>query len=214
MCFSASASFITSGLLITTGVYAIKKTFDSKDHSFLLLALMPLLFGIQQFSEGFIWLFFGKDPNLDHLLSLIFLFFAFLLWPVWVPLSLGVFDHSRRNFFYVVAFGGLIYGCLLYGSTIFYPTYFYLRLCDHSICYQIYHPMFNPWGICWYFIFTILPFFIAKSNIIKVLGILIGCSAILTAFFWVHAFTSVWCFFSAMISTYVGYIAYSLRKIS
>ncbi len=214
MCFSAEASFIASGLLVATGAYTIKKTFESKDHSFLPLALMPLLFGVQQFSEGFIWLFFGKNPNLDHFLSLIFLFFAFLLWPVWVPLSLGVFDHPRKKFFYIVAFGGLIYGCLLYGCTIFYPAHFYLRLCDYSICYQIHHPMFNPWGISWYFLFTIFPFFFAKSNIIKVLGILIGGSAVITSLFWIHAFTSVWCFFSAVISIYVGFIAYSLKKIS
>ena len=213
MCFSADASFIAAGFLITAGVYSIKKTFDSKNHSFLLLALMPLLFGLQQFTEGFIWLFFGKDPHLDFFLSLIFLFFAFLLWPVWVPLSLGVFDHPRKKFVYIFAFFGLGYGCLLYGSTIVYPTTFNLHLCDHSICYQIHHPMFNPWGVSWYFIFTIFPFFVAQSFRIKILGGLIGISALLTAFFWIHAFTSVWCFFSAVVSLYVAYIAVNLDKI-
>ncbi|MCH9617031.1 MAG: hypothetical protein SP1CHLAM9_03310 [Chlamydiia bacterium] len=214
MCFSAEASFIAAAVLIGTSVYTIKKTLSSKDLSFMLLALIPLLFGIQQLSEGFVWLFLGKNANLDQLLSYIFLFFAFFLWPVWVPLSLGVFDHPRKKFFYVAAFLGLIYGCILYGSPFFYHTSFHLQVCEHSICYKIHHPLFNKWGVSFYFLFTIVPFLVAKSLRIKILGILIGASAIITAFFYIQAFTSVWCFFSASISIYVGYMAYKLKNIT
>lgn len=214
MCFSAEASFIASGILVATGAYTIKKTLDSKDLSFMLLALMPLLFGLQQFTEGLTWLFLGRDPNLDYLLTYIFLFFAFLLWPVWVPLSLGVFDHPRKKIFYGMAFLGLIYGCLLYGSPMFYETSFHLELCKRSICYEIYHPFFNEWGVAFYLFFTIVPFLIAKSNFIKILGALIGFSAIFASVFYLRAFTSVWCFFSAVISIYVGYMAYKLKKIT
>jgi len=176
--------------------------------------MMPLLFGLQQFSEGLIWLLLDKNPNLDFLLSLIFLFFAFLLWPVWVPLSLGVYDHPRKKIFYWIAFFGLLYGICLYGATIFYKTSFDLHLCDQSICYTIRHPMMNPFGISFYFIFTIVPFFIAKSNIIKVLGLLIGVSAVISGLFFTIAFTSVWCFFSAAVSIYVAYLAYKLNPLT
>lgn len=214
MCFSAEASFIASGVLIATSAYTIKRTLDSKDHSFMLMALIPLLFGVQQLSEGLVWLFLGKNANFDQVLSYIFLFFAFFLWPVWVPLSLGVFDHPRKKFFYAMAFLGLIYGCILYGSPFFYKTSFHLQVCKHSICYQIHHPLFNKWGVSFYFIFTILPFLVAKSVRIKVLGTCIGISAIITAIFYLKAFTSVWCFFSAAISIYVGYLAYNLDRIT
>jgi hypothetical protein len=214
MCFSAEASFIASGVLIATGAYSIKRTLMSKDLSFMLLAMMPLLFGLQQFSEGLIWLLLDKNPSLDFFLSLIFLFFAFLLWPVWVPLSLGVYDHPRKKIFYWFAFFGLIYGICLYGATIFYKTSFNLHLCDQSICYSIRHPMMNPVGISFYFIFTILPFFIAKSNIIKILGLLIGVSAVISGLFFTIAFTSVWCFFSAAVSIYVAYLAFKLNPLT
>ncbi|MCH9620852.1 MAG: hypothetical protein S4CHLAM20_02600 [Chlamydiia bacterium] len=214
MCFSAEASFAASAVLLVTAVYTIKKTLESKDHSFMLLALIPLLFGLQQLSEGFIWLYLGQDGNLDYFLSLIFLFFAFLLWPVWVPLSLGVFDHPRKKFFYITAFFGLIFGCLLYAAPIFYKTRFDIHLCDHSICYHLSHPMLNPWGVAFYLFFTIVPFFVAKSYIIKGLGLLIGISALISGIFYTVAFTSVWCFFSAAISIYVGYMAYRLKKVT
>lgn len=214
MCFSAEASFGASAVLIATAIYTIKKTFDSKDHSFLLLAMIPLLFGLQQLSEGFIWLYLGQNPDVDYFLSLIFLFFAFLLWPVWVPLSLAVFDNPHKKFFYITAFFGLIYGCLLYAAPVFYKSWFDLHLCDRSICYHIVHPMANAWGASFYFLFTIVPFFIARSYIIKGLGALIGLSALFSGIFYTVAFTSVWCFFSAVISVYVGFMAYRLSKIT
>lgn len=214
MCFSAEASFIASGVLAVTGAYTVKRTLDAKDHSFLLIALIPLLFGLQQFSEGFIWLFLGVSKNLDYLLSTFFLFFAFFLWPVWVPLSLGVFDHPRKKFFYVIAFIGLLYGCFLYISTIFFNTSFHLHICDKSICYQIYHPMFNYFGVFIYILCTILPFFIAKSTFFKLFGLLLAISATFSAIFYIHAFTSVWCFFSAALSIYIGYMAYNLKEIT
>jgi hypothetical protein len=214
MCFSAEASFTASLVLIATAIYTIKKTLEAKDLSFMLIAFIPLLFGLQQLSEGFIWLYLGQNPNLDYFLSMIFLFFAFLLWPVWVPLSLGVFDHPRKKFFYITAFFGLIYGCMLYAAPLFYKATFDLHLCDHSVCYRIHHPMMNPWGIAFYFLFTIAPFLAAKSHIIKGLGLLIGASAIISGIFYTVAFTSVWCFFSAAISIYVGFMAYKLKKIT
>jgi hypothetical protein len=214
MCFSAKASFITAAALFVTGSYTVKKTYETKDLSFLLIALMPLLFGIQQISEGFIWLFLGKSTNFDHLLSVIFLFFAFFLWPVWVPLSIGVFDHKRNKMFYVIAFIGLIYGLFLYLSTIFYNTSFHLHLCDKSVCYQLYHPMFNRTGVAIYLFCTIVPFLIAKSNIMKIFGLLLAISAMASGYFYIHAFTSVWCFFSAALSLYIGYMAYHLKKIT
>jgi hypothetical protein len=214
MCFSAKASFITAAALGITSIYTIKKTYKSKDLSFLLIALMPLLFGIQQLSEGFIWLFLGKNTNIDHLLSVIFLFFAFFLWPVWVPLSLGIFEYKRRKMFYIIAFIGLIYGLFLYGSTIFYNTSFHLHLCEKSLCYQLYHPMFNYAGVTIYLICTILPFLVAKSNTMKIFGLLLAISAQVSAYFYIHAFTSVWCFFSAALSIYIAYMAYHLKKIT
>lgn len=212
MCFSASASFTTSAVLVLTAVYTINKTLKTKDLSFILLAMMPLLFGIQQFSEGLIWVFLGTNKELDYLLSSVFLFFAFFLWPVYVPLALGVYEEAKKKIFFSLAFCGFVYGILLYGSTLLYNTWFHLHLCDKSVCYQIQHPLFNHWGISFYFVFTIFPFFIAKSNLIKILGLLIAISAIISGIFFIHAFTSVWCFFSAGISIYIGYLAYFFHK--
>ena len=213
MCFSAEASFIASGFLATCSAYTIKKTLDSKDLSFMCIALIPLLFAIQQFSEGFIWLFLGKDQNLDILLSYLFLFFAFFLWPVWVPLSLAIYDKQRQKIFFSLAVGGLIFGIILYITSMFFSSSFNLYLCKRSLCYEIDYPIGYMWASPLYYIFTIFPFLLCTSNYMRVFGILMGLSAVCAALFFIYAFTSVWCFFAAILSAYICFTAYKLNSI-
>lgn len=53
MCFSAEASFGASIALLTIGTLAIRK---NKDLNMRLFSCIPILFGIQQFFEGVVWL--------------------------------------------------------------------------------------------------------------------------------------------------------------
>jgi len=53
MCFSASVSFGASALLTTCGALSIRKAQGPAQKLF---ASTPFFFGIQQFSEGCIWL--------------------------------------------------------------------------------------------------------------------------------------------------------------
>ena len=55
MCFSASASFIAGTSLSAVGVAALKRTEARTERPF---AMIPMLFGIQQMTEGIIWLIF------------------------------------------------------------------------------------------------------------------------------------------------------------
>jgi len=53
MCFSAEASFIAGGILSIAGIVTLAKT---QNPSYRALASIPLLFGLQQIGEGFVWL--------------------------------------------------------------------------------------------------------------------------------------------------------------
>lgn len=86
MCFSAPASFLASVVLCAAGVATCRLARNKRQ---LLLAAIPLLFGIQQAAEGFVWLSFSY-PALEpwrFFFAYLFLFFAFILWPIWVPLA-------------------------------------------------------------------------------------------------------------------------------
>ena len=58
MCFSATASFISGATLCVIGVATLKQT---KAPAEVPIALIPLLFGIQQLTEGVIWLSFSQN---------------------------------------------------------------------------------------------------------------------------------------------------------
>ncbi|MCX7338345.1 MAG: hypothetical protein NTX76_03570 [Alphaproteobacteria bacterium] len=87
MCFSATASFSAAALLIPTGAYCLYQS-SQKNKNYSLLAAIPFLFGVQQFSEGLVWK--GVEIGSQSLTmnsAYVFLFFAFFLWPFWIALS-------------------------------------------------------------------------------------------------------------------------------
>ena len=53
MCFSATASFSAGAVLTGLGAVSLSKASSPREYPF---ASIPLLFGIQQITEGFVWL--------------------------------------------------------------------------------------------------------------------------------------------------------------
>lgn len=106
MCFSATGSFLASGVLGAIGVAATKRN-TSPAHR--LFAAIPLLFALQQAAEGVVWLTLegSAPPQLQRPAALVFLGFALVVWPIWVPLSLWRLERlaSRRGLlrFFVAA---------------------------------------------------------------------------------------------------------------
>src|SRR5271156_4872473 len=91
MCFSATASFAASATLTVLGLYACSRV---KHRAMLILAASPLMFAIQQASEGFLWLALSNPAwqQLQIPATYFFLFCALVWWPFWVPLSLALLE--------------------------------------------------------------------------------------------------------------------------
>jgi hypothetical protein len=93
MCFSASASFIAGASLSAVGVATLKRTERTAE---LPLAMIPLLFGIQQLTEGVIWLTFHRNaPLLKQTSTYLYSGFSHVLWPVYVPFAMGILEAVR-----------------------------------------------------------------------------------------------------------------------
>ena len=60
MCFSATTNFVGSAALGPTGVITLTKVKERREQQF---AVLPTLFAVHQFIEGFVWL------GLDRILS-------------------------------------------------------------------------------------------------------------------------------------------------
>src|ERR1700704_1243434 len=96
MCFSAGASFGASAVLSVIGTAAIIKARTVPQGLF---AGIPMIFSIQQLAEGLLWLSL-KDPQLAEwqpFFTYLFLVFALVAWPVWIPLTIRKLEKDVQR---------------------------------------------------------------------------------------------------------------------
>jgi hypothetical protein len=216
MCFSASASFSASGILTVAGAYCVRKA-AQKDRDYLLFAAVPLIFGIQQFSEGFVWLGLGWG---NHLLTVFashfFLFFAFGFWPFYAPLSVyfaekEIINKVTKRFLFFLTAVGLAIGAAAYTPLLTGSLKLTTEVVGHSIAYATGRPeIIKHLYVAFYLLAVIPPFLISSDVKLKIFGYLLIFSVILAEIINQAAFDSVWCFFAAFLSLFIVYIMLTL----
>lgn len=86
MCFSATASFTAGTTLSVVGVLTVRKSEGMRE---LPLAVVPLLFGLQQLTEGAVWVSLNHDlSSLQSWSTYIYSMFSHVLWPIFVPFAI------------------------------------------------------------------------------------------------------------------------------
>lgn len=203
MCYSATASFTASAFLLCAGAFAVLKAHRHAP-KYLLLALVPVIFGIQQAFEGSVWL------NIHSLtLTLSYLFFAYFLWPGYIPFSLIPIENdpkTRRYLIYLSLLGTFVGACL-YVPILFKWVNLEIYPMAHSLCYNLQLPTFYIYTLALlYLISMVWATFISSDQRLRIFGILLTIFYIISYLFFRYAFTSVWCFFSACLSIFIVYI--------
>lgn len=203
MCFSATASFITSGALTASGV-AIACT--PKPRRAIPLSLFPIFFAILQFAEGLLWLnhrgFVGDDYKGPAMYT--YLFIAYVLWPVYVPFAAWLLEpgKKRRLVMYACQALGLAVGICNLVALTSGPVDAWVV--GHSFAYRIDMP---AWGAAPYVLAVTVPFLVASSRRLVIFG---GALTILYAIAAIVAssatFPSVWCFYAAILSVFLYFM--------
>lgn len=209
MCFSAPISFAVSAVLLPLGALTVNFALHN-DRRYLALAAFPLLFGIQQAFEGWLWLALGGDHDIAlQVPALGFLFFAYLLWPFLVPLAADRVEPSpaRQRIFRGFALVGLLFGLSLYLPLLLRPDWLVVSISGQSILYEpvlIYDGYVSRTAVrVFYAIIVAIPLLFSSIASIRLFGILILLSVVVSALFFLYAFVSIWCFFAAVLSLYV-----------
>jgi hypothetical protein len=196
MCFSATASFTASAFLAAIGVATLSKT---KNRRAWLLSAVPLLFAVQQLVEGLIWVSLKSWPTYTLPLTHVFLFFALFLWPIYTPLMILLLEPNKLRRIIIAFFcaGGAIVGTLFYANFLAQPEA--VRVLNRCLYYpsQILHPELLKY---FYILVTVGSGLISSRLIVKLFCLLVLISSIITYYFYSNNFTSVWCFFAAVIS--------------
>jgi hypothetical protein len=122
VCFSASANFAGSAVLGAIGVATLTEVKHRRE---LLLAAMPCLFALHQFTEGFVWLALDHKlpPIVAHDAGAAFVLYAQGLLPFLLPLSVFLIEPTRsrrRSMLGFTILGGGLTVYLLWGL-IAYP---------------------------------------------------------------------------------------------
>jgi hypothetical protein len=172
------------------------------------LALIPLLFAVQQFSEGILWLTLqtgNTQTTLTYLADSLFKIFAFLVWPIWIPLSLFALEKSgwRKNVLFLFLCAGIL---LAFFHLVHFLTHdpMTTRIVNNSIQYR------QNEGPAWlYASIVLIPCFLSRVKYVWLFGLLGVISWAAAQIFYQATFTSVWCFFAALISVMI-YIIVSL----
>jgi len=197
MCFSASASFIAGTSLCAIGVATVKKVEARNELPF---AMIPLLFGIQQLTEGVIWLTFSHDaPLLKQTMTYLYSIFSHVLWPMYVPFAMGVMEAVRWRKKAIFAFeaAGVIVGLYLLYFIVTSPVV--AEVVGSHIVYVSPHFYLIPM-IMFYLAATCVSCFFSSHGFVRLFGVLALLSYIAAYVIHVEALVSIWCFFAAILS--------------
>ena len=201
MCFSASASFTASAALTVAGVVTIKQVKQSEQF---LLALIPMIFAIQQAVEGWIWLL-QSHPGpawLESLLSHIFPIIAYTFWTIWVAYSVRKIetDQLRYTILSILLIIGIADGLFFLYFMLSGPLT--IDIINHSIHYAFNFPFYaiSQWL---YGIPILGATLVSRYKLINLFGIGLIISYNIARFYFTPTYPSVFCFFSALISVII-----------
>jgi uncharacterized protein DUF6629 len=202
MCFSATGSLGVGAILAGIGALSVAQ---DKLPSHRMLAVVPLLFAGQQIAEGVVWMTIDHpSQNGVHVLAVaVFLSFALVIWPSWVPLSLLLAETNprRRKVLSVLAWVGI--GVAIYAGVVLIRGRPTAHIAGHSMAYTyveagsqrvraLYLPM--------YIVPALIPFFVSTLKMAKLMGTILAVALVVTFVVERTTLTSVWCFFAAILS--------------
>jgi len=198
MCFSATASFGASAVVLGVGIVAIKKIDSPRMLAF---ACTPIVFCFHQFAEGLLWLSL-QNPDYASWYKPALYGYSFIsqpLWPVWVPLIMWKMetDQRRKKILY--------YFLLLGGASAVYMFYCLVAYGISGVvenCHIRYYrdfPYLNVMRPLNFLTIAVTPF-LSTLRYTKLLASAMMCSLILSYLFFTNYLISVWCFFAAILS--------------
>ena len=210
MCFSTEVSFGASAVLLTIGVVSIKKSANVPQK---ILSCVPLIFGLQQFSEGILWLSLSHPAlaQWGQIATYAFLVLA-VVWPIVIPFSVLLLEKEqiKKN----ILAGLLVLGIIV-SSYLLYCVLSYKAEAQIS-CYHIQYNMhytkhFQHSGI-FYFLPTVFSLIISSTKRLRLLGVVMFLSYVATRMFYENYLISVWCFFAAIISVIILSVIIKLNE--
>ena len=206
MCFSAEASFAAAITLVPSGGLSISRAWKM-DRRYLPLAALPLLFGVQQGLEGMVWMANGNEVVVERY-SLAYMFFSWLVWPIWVPFSAFFLEtESRKPLYLVLAVVGGMIGAMQYFPYFAHEGWLTTQFLPHIIVYsgkELFDYIVGRDTTYSIYVAIVVGSLLLSTNInVRIFGLLVAGVVVVTYLFFYYAYISVFCFGGAVMSLYL-----------
>jgi hypothetical protein len=209
--FFIVANFTLAGILLVIGLLTLRKVSHPAE---LVFASLPLLFGLHQFIQGFVWLGLYQmvSPHTLQVASTLFVFYAQAILPFWVPLAIWLLEPRgprRHSLAVLLVVGALLMAYVAWGL-LQQPTQVFIQ--DYSLVY------FNPhtrhlWVALIYILTTCGSLIISRSVAIQLFGWLNLFGLLAVYFIAQYSFTALWCLYAALVSV-ILYLHFIERRIA
>lgn len=201
MCFSATSSFIASGVIGAIGIATLRHVREPRA---LLFAAVPMLFAVHQFTEGWVWL--GLEGHIgkvgfDHV-AFLFMLYAQGILPLLMPAAVALMEPPgwrRTAILGLTGIGALVCAWDVTGL-VFLPSRCFVE--QYSIAYR--NPMTgNMWISYLYILATCGALLLSTHRVVRWYGVLNVIALTIAEIVKEYAFASVWCFYAAIMSVMI-----------
>lgn len=201
MCFSPQADFTAGAVVAGLGVQTLRRVRVRRE---LLVGALPLLLGIHQLVEGFVWLGLRGEvaPRIEDTAKQAYIIFAHAILPALVPLGFTLLEPQRRRARWMVPLVGLgvVLGVYLLWQVTAYPVGAQLQA--RCIDYTTHTPNDLLIGAL-YVAATCGPALLSSRRYLRWFGVVSLLGVIAVALVRVDELTSLWCVYVAVISVLI-----------
>jgi hypothetical protein len=201
MCFSPQADFTAGAVVTVVGIETLRNVRGRRE---LLVGALPLLFGVHQLVEGFVWLGLRGQvsPELGDIAKQTYIVFAHAVLPALVPLGFTLLEPDRRRarrMWPLVGLGVLLSAYLLWQVTA-YPVGAQQQA--RCIDYTTHTPNDLLIGVL-YVVVTCGPALLSSRRHLRWFGVVSLVGVIAAALVRVDELTSLWCVYVALVSVLI-----------
>ncbi|MGH2687414.1 MAG: DUF6629 family protein [Actinomycetota bacterium] len=197
MCFSPEADLVSGTLIVAVGVDALRHSRRRRD---LPLVSLALLLGAHQLVETFVW--WAADgtvgPELGRSATLAYLWFAFLVLPVLVPLAVAAMEPTRRRrwamapFVVVGTVVAVVLGVAMHEGPIV------VQAAPYHLAYDVGHIPPGGFVVAGYLLATCGALLLSGYRHVVWFGLVNLPAALVIAGLVPQGFASVWCAWAAV----------------
>lgn len=203
MCFSAQADLAGGVVIGAIGVDVLRHLDRRRDH--LALACLPLLFAAHQLDETLVW--WGLQghirPDVGHAATWVYLIFAFVVLPVYVPVAVLALEPPGRSRARIAPFAvlGAIVSAVLLAAMLRGPVA--AQLGNHHLSYST---GLRSGGVivAAYVLATCGALLFSGFRSVAVFGIVNLIAVAVLARFTIDGFASLWCGWAAVTSAAIA----------